>query len=415
MSNDILSVLQYMEKEKGIARQDMIDAIAEAIRSAAQKSVNAGQDIRVEIDPRTGSLKAWAIYKVVDTLSDPTTEMHVEKARDYDPNKKVGDEIAQEIDPSYLGRIAAQAARQGIMQRIRQFEKDRIYDDYKNSVGDIITGTVRRREKGDLIVDLGKTEAILPSREKIPGEDYAPGERIRCLLVKIEATPRGPELILSRSHPNFVKRLIELEVSEVSDGTVTVEGIAREPGYRTKICVQSSDPKVDPVGACVGSRGARVKAIVRELSGEKLDIVRFHTDPAKLLEEAIKPAVPKNIRIDERNRRIFFDVDNQDLAIAVGRRGQNAKLTSMLIGWRLDIGKAQREQGGFEERKQRAIAGINQVPGITDKQAEVLVANGITSIEAFEGVTVADLQEIGLSEADAAHILAQVKAFHESK
>ena len=182
------------------------------------------------------------------------------------------------------------------MQRIRQFEKDRIYDDYKDLVGDIVTGTVRRRERGDLIIDLGKAEGILPPRERVPGEDYAPGESIRCLLLKIEQTNRGPDIILSRGNINFVRRLFELEVTEIADGTVTIEAMSREPGYRTKVAVNSLDPKVDPVGACVGARGTRVKTIVRELGGEKIDIIRYFPEPVALLEEALKPAIPKNIK-----------------------------------------------------------------------------------------------------------------------
>ena len=273
MSHEILSVLEYMEKEKGISRSDMIEAISSAIASAAQKGVGVGQDIRVEINPKTGSLKAWTVLQVVDSVGDDDLEIHVEKARQVNADVQVGETIEKEIDPAYLGRIAAQTARQAIMQRIRQFEKDRIYDDYKDTVGDIVTGIVRRRERGDLVVDLGKAEAILPPRERVPGEDYAPGESIRCLLLKIEQTNRGPDIILSRSNLNFVRRLFELEVTEIADGTVSIEAMAREPGYRTKIAVNSNDPKVDPVGACVGARGARVKTIVRELGGEKIDII----------------------------------------------------------------------------------------------------------------------------------------------
>ena len=293
MSHEILSVLEYMEKEKGIDRADMIEAISSAIAAAAQKGIAAGQDIRVEINPKTGALKAWSSLNVVDSVGDAELEIHIEKARAIQPDVEIGGAIEKEIDPAYLGRIAAQTARQAIMQRIRQFEKDRIYDDYKDTVGDIVTGIVRRRERGDLIIDLGKAEAILPPRERVQGEDYAPGESIRCLLLKIEQTNRGPDIILSRSNINFVRRLFELEVTEIADGTVTIEAMAREAGYRTKIAVNSSDPKVDPVGACVGARGARVKTIVRELGGEKIDIIRYHSDPIQLLEEALSACDPE--------------------------------------------------------------------------------------------------------------------------
>lgn len=411
MSTEILSVLEYMEKEKGISREDMISTIATAIKNAAQKGINAGQELKIEINPRTGSLQAWSVLTVVDSVSDPATEIHIEKAQLYKNDAQLGEQVEREVDPAYLGRIAAQTARQAIMQRIRQFEKERIYDDYKDSVGDIVTGTVRRRERADLIVDLGKAEAILPPRERVPGEDYAPGERIRCLLSNIENTPRGPELILSRSSVKFVRRLFELEVTEISDGTVQIEGMAREPGYRTKISVNSNDPKVDPVGACVGARGARVKSIVRELGGEKIDIIRFYPEPQRMLEEAIKPAVPKNIRIDEGARRIYFEVTEDDLSVAIGRRGQNAKLTSRLIGWKLDIGKEEKVEAGFDERMSRATAGLKQIPGISDEEAAQLVGIGLVSPEAFEGVTPADLVESGFTEEAAAGIISKVEAF----
>lgn len=408
MSNEILSVLEYMEKEKGISRDDMIQTISSAIRNAAQKGVNAGQELKVEINARTGALKAWAELTVVDSVSDPANEIHIEKATVYKKEPQIGDKVYREIDPAFLGRIAAQTCRQAIMQRIRQFEKERIFDDYKDQVGDIVSGVVRRRERGDLIVDLGKAEAILPPRERVPGEDYAPGERIRCLLLKIDTTPRGPELILSRASLNFVRRLFELEVTEIADGTVSIEGMAREPGYRAKLAVHSKDPKVDPVGACVGARGARVKSIVRELGGEKIDIIKYDADPVTLLQEAIKPAIPRNIRMDEEHRRIYFEVDEEDLSIAIGRRGQNAKLTSKLLGWRLDIGKLKVQEQGFEEKRQEAILTLAERTGLPVPKAAVLVDSGLNNIEAFVGVEADDLIDMGLTEEEANKVISKV-------
>ncbi len=410
MSSEILSVLEYMEKEKGISREDMIGAISLAIKTAAAKGVNADQELKVEIDPRTGHLEAWTLLEVVDSVSDSRTQIHIEKARLIDKTKNLGDLFEKPIDPAYLGRIAAQTARQAIMQKVRQFEKERIFDDYKDSIGDVISGIVRRRERNDLIIDLGKAEALLPAREKVFGEDYAPGERIRCLLLAIEQTNRGPELILTRAHPKFIRRLLELEVTEITDGTVVVKALAREPGYRTKIAVASKDPKVDPVGACVGARGARVKSIVRELGGEKIDIIRYFEDPEEMLAEALKPAVPINVQIDERNKRIHFEVADRDLSVAIGRRGQNARLTSRLMGWRLDISK-EKVAGGFEDKKERAIAGLNQIPGISDELAERLVAVGLISPEAFDGVEASDLVDAEFTEDEANTILTKVKEF----
>ncbi len=409
MSNDILTVLEYMEKEKGIKRDDMISTISAAIKNAAQKGVNAGQELKIEINPKNGHLKAWSLLKVVDTVSDPVTEIHIEKARHLVDEPILGMIIEKELDPSVLGRIAAQTARQAIMQRIRQFEKDRIYDDYKDLIGDIVSGVVRRKERGDLIVDLGKAEAILPPRERVPGEDYAPGERIRCLLLNIESTPRGPELVLSRSNPGLVRRLFELEVTEIGDGTVTIESMAREAGYRTKICVNSTDNKVDPVGACVGARGARVKSIVRELGGEKIDIIRYYADPRKMLEEAIKPAIPHNIRVETEQRRIYFEVSEMDLKTAIGRRGQNAKLTSRVLGWRLDISKLARGERTPEEQMKDWIQEMVRTFGFQRELAQRIVMGGINSPSAFLGVTHNDLLDIGFESAEADNILIKVQ------
>ncbi len=414
MSNEILSVLEYMEKEKGISREDMISAIINAIKGAALRGGDSDQDLRIEIDSKTGEMQAWANLQVVETVSDPRMEILLEKARLEKEDAQVGDCLEREIDPAYLGRIAAQTARQTIMQRLRQFEKERIYDDYKDMIGDIVSGVTRRRERGDLIVDLGKAEAILPPKERVPGEDYAPGERIRCLLLNIDHGNRGPELILSRASVRFVRRLFELEVTEIADGTVTIETISREPGYRTKIAVNSNDSKVDPVGACVGARGARVKSIVRELSGEKIDIIRHYSDPIRMLEEAIKPAIPKNINLDEANRRILFEVSEDDLSVAIGRRGQNARLTSRLLGWKLDISKEQKLDDGFEARVEAAVAGWHDVSGISDETAQGLVNMGIVSPEAFIGVELNDLIDTGFSESEAKEIIEKVSEYRET-
>ena len=415
MSNEILSVLEYMEKEKGISREDMIGTIVSAIRGAAERAAGTGdQDLTIDIDPKTGALKAWAKLTVVDSVGDPRFEIHIEKARLYSSNPSLGQVVEKEIDPSFLGRIAAQTARQSIMHRLRQFEKERIYDDYKDTVGDILSGVVRRRERGDLIIDLGKAEAILPSRERVPGEDYAPGERIRCLLLNIEPSNRGPELILSRASVRFVRRLFELEVTEIADGTVVIEAISREPGYRTKIAVNSKDARVDPVGACVGARGARVKSIVRELGGEKIDIIRYYNEPIKMLEEAIKPAIPRNVDIDETNLRMSFEVAEDDLSIAIGRRGQNARLTSRLLGWKLDISKEQRVDLGFDARVQAAVAGWHGVSGISNEDAEKLVEIGIVSPEAFVGVEVSDLVDAGFEGELASNIIEKVNEYRNA-
>jgi len=407
MSSEILSVLEYMEKEKGIDRSDMIATIVNAIKTAALKGVNSGQELKIDIDPKNGQLHAWALLKVVDSVSDPRTEIHIEKANILHPGSQLGEFVEKDIDPSYLGRIAAQTARQAIMQRLRQFEKDRIYDDFKDMVGNIVTGTVRRRERNDIYVDLGKAEALLMGREQVPGEEYQPGDRIRCLLAAIESTPRGPELMLTRASSKFVRRLFELEVTEIADGTVKIEAFAREPGYRTKMAVTSNDPKVDPVGACVGARGARVKTIVRELNGEKIDIINYFADPEQMVREALKPAVPREVRLDERGRRILLRVVEDDLAIAIGRKGQNARLTSRLIGWKIDIEEYKEKTIDVQDQATKRLAAALAV---NYELATRLVSAGFVSLEIFEGVEADDLEGTGFTPEEAADILAKVAA-----
>lgn len=410
--SQILSVLEYMEKEKGISRSDMIETISEAIRTAAMKSINAGHDVRIDINPRTGNLQAWAIFEVVDSVSDPKTQIHINKALLLDDSAEIGSVIEKEIDPALLGRIAAQTTRQAIMQRIRAFEREKLYDDFKNRVGDIVSGTVRNTESGNVYIDVNGAEAVMPLRECIRGEEFSIGERIRCLLLKIDHQSRDAELILSRSHVNFVRRLLEIEVSEIADGSVTIKGIAREAGYRTKLCVDTTDKNIDPVGACVGTRGVRIKSIVRELNGEKIDVIRYYDDPEKLLYEAIKPAIPRNIRIDNDSRRIYFEVSEGDLAVAIGKRGLNARLTSRMMNWRLDISKENEIQHeNFGEKLERAVAGLNGIPGIDDEIAQQLVAIGITDIDAFEGVELDDLVTAGFEKNTAKKILDSVENF----
>jgi transcription termination/antitermination protein NusA len=413
MSSEILAVLEYMEKEKGISREDMIATIESAVKAAAERGVNGSGELRVEISPKTGAMKAWTQLSVVESVSDTATEIHIDKARLYAEEPKIGELVEREIDPAYLGRIAAKTAEQAIKQRLRQFEKEHIYDEFKDQVGNLVSGIVRRRERGDLIVEVGKAEAVLPWRERVPGEDWVAGERVRCLLLKLEAQGRGPELILSRSSMSFIRKLFDVEVTEIADGTVVLAAMAREPGYRTKVCVKSTDPKVDPVGACVGARGARVKSIVRELNGEKVDIVRWFEDPIELLSEALKPAVPKNVKLDRDKRRMYFEVEEDDLSIAIGRKGINARLTSRLLGWKLDIGKVEVKEVGFDERKAQAAQALTAV-GVEFELADRLVAVGLVSPEAFEGVTSEDLMGLGFTTEEADGILIKVASSDDS-
>jgi N utilization substance protein A len=410
--SEITAVLDYMEKEKGISRAIMTQVITSSIEHAAEKSITAGQKVEVTIEPKTNKLTAHVLLRVVDSVSDPVREVHISDAPKFvkpeDPAPKLGDVVRKSLNPAELGRIVAQATKQAIMQSVRQFEKEHILDEFKGRIGTIVNGVVRRRERGEIIVELGKAEASLPSFERTLRDDFNVGDRVRCLLKNIENKTSGPEIILSRRDPNFIKRLLELEAAEIGDGTVTVAAYAREPGHRTKIAVASSDPKVDPVGACVGARGVRIRNIVKELNDEKVDVLRWYEDPVQMLVEAIKPAKPLNVRRDDNLRQISFDVAEPELKIVIGHKGMNAKLTSRLIGWRLDIHKEERRVISFKAKTEKAVTSWSTVPGITPELAERLVPAGFPDISAFEGdngATAEDLIEAGFEPSEAARIV----------
>ena len=320
MNAEFIAMLDYLERERGIKREILLEAVSNALLSASKKSVSASRDLRIDINPKTGEIRALAKLLVVEDVANPADEISLSKARKINPDAAVGGEVEVEVTPKNFGRIAAQTAKQAMMQRIRQVEKEMIYEEFKDRAGEIVSGTVRRFDRSDVILDLGKFEAIMPQRERVVVEDYNVGDRLRAYVVAVENGIRGPEIIVSRSHPNFVRRLFELEVSEINDGTVEIRGIAREAGYRTKIAVTSANEKVDPVGACVGMRGSRVKNIVRELNNEKVDIIRWSSDPKGICargaqaREGEKPRLRyrEEERPDFRGRRSAFARDREE-------------------------------------------------------------------------------------------------------
>src|SRR6202140_1946424 len=328
MNAEFIAMLDYLERERGIKREILLEAVSTALLSASKKSVGAARDLRIDINPRTGDIRALANLVVVDDVKNPQDEIALTKALKIKPDAKIGDTLEMEVTPRNFGRIAAQTAKQAMMQRIRQVEKEMIYEEFKDRAGDIVSGTVRRFDRSDVILDLGKFEAIMPQRERVVVEDYNVGDRLRAYVVAVENGIRGPEIIISRSHPNFVRRLFELEVSEIAACTVEIRGIAREAGYRTKIAVWSANEKVDPVGACVGLRGQRVKNIVRELNNEKVDIIKWDANPKTYIANALNPAQLKSFTVDEARRRVKIMVAEDQLSLAIGKRGQNARLTS---------------------------------------------------------------------------------------
>ncbi len=411
MNAELLTMLDFLEREKGISRDVLVETISSALLTASRKSFATARDLRIEMNSKTGEIRAYAKPIVVEKVVNQHDEISLSKARQIHPECKVGDEIEIEVTPRDFGRIAAQTARQAIMQRIRQIEKDMIYEEFKDRAGEIVSGTVRRFERSDVLIDLGKFEGIMPSRERVSTEEYSIGDRIRAYVVEVQNGARGPEIILSRSHPNFVRRLFEIEVSEIADHTVELKAIAREAGARTKVAVHSSDDKVDPVGACVGMRGSRVKNIVRELNNEKVDIIRWHEDPEELVKEALKPAKLHAITLDHEKKKIFVTVDKEELSQAIGRKGQNARLTAKLTGWDIDIQEDKSAAQAFENQKAQAASSLADQLDITQEDADKLTAGGMNSIDA---IVTADAEDIagmlGCDLATGERILATAKS-----
>lgn len=394
MNAEFLAILEYWEKEKGISRATLLAAVEEALVASAKKAVGPARELRVTIDPKSGDIKALARLIVSDKVLSKHDQISIFDARRIKADVVVGEELEVEVTPANFGRIASQNAKQALMQQIRKAEKQLIYSEFKDRAGDIVSGTVRRFDRSDVTVDLGKFEALLPNRERVPTEEYQIGERIRCLVRAVESTTHGPEIILSRADPQFVIKLFQLEVSEINDGTIEIKGIAREPGFRTKLAVHSRDEKVDPVGACVGLRGQRVKNIVRELNNEKVDIIKWDPNIKTYITNALAPAKLKQFEIDEANKRVRILVADDQLSLAIGKRGQNARLTSKLTGWHVDIEPEPVQSMGFEEKVAQAAAAIAAIPGISMEEATVLVHRGFHTIDELMSAEASDLADM---------------------
>jgi N utilization substance protein A len=339
MNKDLIAVFEYLEREKGIKREVVIGAIEESLRAAARKSVEGASNVTVTIHPKTGNINVFCEKEIVDDVEVSAQEISLEDARQIDPDCEMGQFIDVLVTPKDFGRIAAQKARQIISQKLRSAERDVIYEEYRHRMGELVSGTVKRFVKGaNLIIDLGKVEAMLPMRHYPKTEKYQLGDKVLALLLEVVDTENGgAEVILSRSHPDFVRALITQEVPEIDDGTVIVDRIVREAGYRTKLTVRSNDPKVDPVGACVGMRGNRVKNVVRELLNEKIDIIPFSNDAVELLQNALAPIEIRKVSVNEEDRIISIVIEDDDFAAVIGKKGMNARLNSELIGYELEV------------------------------------------------------------------------------
>jgi N utilization substance protein A len=411
MISELKTLFDYYEKEKGIDRDKMVEALSQALLAASKKSIGPARELRIDIDPDKGTIKAFAKLLAVETVSNPWEELPIAKARKIKKDAELGDEIELEVTPNNMGRIAAQTAKQTMLQRLRMAEKENLYEEFKDRTGDVVSGVVRRFEKSDVVIDLGKFEGMMPGKERVATEDYNVGDRMRFYVKAVEKdTGRGPEIILSRAHPNFVRRLFEFEVSEIGDRTVEIASISREAGYRTKVAVHSADEKVDPVGACVGLRGARVKNIVRELNNEKVDIIRWKSDPAEFVREALKPIKVITIAVDKDKKQAHLTVSEEDLSKAIGRRGQNARLTSRLVGMDLIIEKDEHAEQVFEGQMGSAVQHLVDALGVSADTARLLAQNGMADLAMFAYADVEDVAEmLGGDRALAEQILAKAQ------
>lgn len=337
MNVEFLEALEQIQKDKGISKEILIDAIEAALISSYKRNFGSAQNVRVEINRDTGEVHVYSQKKVVESLEDELLEISLDEAKEIDRNYEIDDIVEREVTPRNFGRIAAQTAKQVVVQRIREAERGVVYEEYINRESDIITGSVARIAKGIVYINLGKTEAILGPTEQMPGEEYNHGDRIKSYIVEVKKTPKGPQVLVSRTHPGLIKRLFELEVPEIHDGIVEIKSISREAGSRTKIAVESRDPNVDPVGSCVGPKGARVQTIVDELKGEKIDIIKYSEDPSVFIASSLSPAkvVSTEVNIDNKTAKVV--VPDYQLSLAIGKEGQNARLAAKLTGWKIDI------------------------------------------------------------------------------
>ncbi len=413
---EMLQVADAVAREKGIDREEVLHAMESAISKAGRAKYGHEHDIRAEIDRKTGEVRLRRYREVVEEVEDEHTQVRLEDARVRDPNVQLGDFVTEELPPIDLGRIAAQTAKQVIVQQVRDAERARQYEEYKDRVGEVVNGIVKRNEFGNIHVDLGRAEAVMRRDETLPRETYRVGDRIRAYIYDVRKEPRGPQIFLSRSHPQFMAKLFRQEVPEIYDGIIELKSVARDPGSRAKIAVISHDSSIDPVGACVGMRGSRVQAVVGELQGEKIDIIPWSPDPATFVVNALAPAEVSKVVLDEDQGRIEVVVPDDQLSLAIGRRGQNVRLASQLTGWDIDIltedEESRRRSEEFRQRSQMFIDALD----VDDVIAHLLVAEGFTAIDQVAYVPLEDLTEIeGFDEEVAEELRNRAQAYLEEQ
>lgn len=447
MSQELIQVIDQISKEKGIAKEMVIEAVESALVTAAKKKFGS-QKIAVQIDPKRGDIYMYAYKRVVPSVINPDEEITLDDALQLFPEAQMDGEVPIRVEFEGFGRIAAQTARQVIVQKVREAERDVVFKEFNDKIGQIVNGIVLRHEKGAYFIDLGKTEAVLPAREQVPRESYRRGDRIRALVLEVRDTSKGPQVVLSRSHPDFVGKLFEMEVPEIYENIVEIKGVVREAGDRTKIAVASRDAQVDPVGACVGMKGSRVQAVVRELRGEKIDIIPWSEDARIFIAKSLSPAVVEKVGITEEDKSALAVVADSQLSLAIGKKGQNVRLAAKLTGWRIDIlSESEYEQERQKEREHEIEAAIAEetrkmaeetkaqegmeaeaaaaevaqdelttIEGVGPKTAESLRSMGYDTVEKIAGMSETEILAVpGIGEKTAQKILLSARAIAGGK
>lgn len=412
MVTDLKRMIDQVSREKGVERDVLIGALEDAVKTAAKKKFGLDHELEVSFNEELGEIEVFEFKEVVENVTNEHIQISLEEAHSMDQESEIGDSLGVKMDPDKFGRIAAQSAKQVIMQRLKEAERDVVYDDFKDRRGEIINGIVQRFDKGSIIVNLGRTEAELLFKEQIPKESYRQGDRIRAYILDVKQFSRGPQIILSRTHPNFLSSLFENEVPEISEGIVSILQVAREPGSRAKIAVKSRDPDVDPVGACVGMKGNRVQAVVQELRGEKIDIVTWDPDPAKFICNALAPAEITRVIVDEANRSMEVVVPDDQLSLAIGKSGQNVRLASRLTGWSLDVNS----ETNYNQALKEGYQSLSSLESVGESLGSELYQQGFTSVKVLAGSSVSDLiSVVDITEDKAAEVIKEASGLIEAE
>ncbi|CVI60327.1 MULTISPECIES: transcription termination factor NusA [Agrobacterium] len=411
---ELLQIADAVAREKVIDREIVLAAMADAIQKAARSRYGSETNIRADINSKTGEIRLQRLLEVVEAAEDYSTQIPLELARDRNPDAKLGDFIADPLPPMDFGRIAAQSAKQVIVQKVREAERDRQYDEFKDRIGEIVNGTVKRVEYGNVIVDLGRGEGIIRRDEMIPRENMRYGDRVRAYVYDVRREQRGPQIFLSRTHPQFMVKLFTMEVPEIYDGIIQIKSVARDPGSRAKIAVISNDSSIDPVGACVGMRGSRVQAVVGELQGEKIDIIPWSQEPASFIVNALQPAEVAKVVLDEESERIEVVVPDEQLSLAIGRRGQNVRLASQLTGWDIDIMTEQEESERRQKEFNERTALFMEALDVDEMVGQVLASEGFAQVEELAYVDLDEITSIdGFDEDTADEIQTRAREYLE--